>query len=128
MPTLHITDLTGYCATCPSPDEVTAVLVQLGFTPIFQLEADDDQAYLHLAPLPAQFHYRDHNGTEVIYLAGVDQDEEQPTPPHASRFWMYAGADEYALKRATQVLSATWVLTWGVLMRMPLKQWPKGRF
>jgi hypothetical protein len=113
MPTLHITNLTGYCATCPSPDEVTAVLVQLGFTLIFQLEADDDQAYLHLAPLPAQFHYRDHHGMEVIYLAGVDQDEEQPAPPHASRFWMYAGADEHALKRATQVLSATWVLTWG---------------
>ena len=113
MPTLHMTDLTAFCTTCPATDEVTAVLAPLGFILVFQMKADDDHTYLHLAPLPAQFHYRDHCGTEAIYLAGVDQEEEQPAPPHASRFWLYPGADELAHERATQLLSATWPLTWG---------------
>lgn len=113
MATFHMTDVTAFCATCLSADEVNSMLASLGFTLIFQMKADDEQAYLHLAPLPAQFHFRDHHGTEVIYLAGVDQDEEQPAPSHAARFWLYAGADEYALKRAIQLLSATWSLTWG---------------
>ncbi len=113
MPTLPTTDLTAFCATCPSADEVTAALDPLGFTLVFQMKADDDQAYLHLAPLPAQFHYRDHCGTEVIYLAGVDSEDEQPAPRHASRFWLYGGADENAHKQTAQVLTTTWALTWG---------------
>jgi hypothetical protein len=112
MPTCSTTELTAFCVTCPSADEVTAVLAQLGLTLVFQMNADDGQAYLHLAPLPAQFHYRNDDGTEVIYLAGVDREEEQPAPPHASRFWLYADADTCACERVTQILSATWSLTW----------------
>ena len=113
MPTRSTTELTAFCATCPSADEVIAVLAPLGFTLVFAMPADDEQAYLHLAPLPAQFHYRDQHGTEVLYLAGVDREEERPAPRHASRFWLYAGADEGAYQRSVQVLTATWPLTWG---------------
>jgi len=112
MPTLPTTDLTAFCATCPPAGEVTAALTRLGFTLVFQMNADDDQPYLHLAPLSAQFHYRDHCGTEVIYLAGVDQGDEQPAPQHASRFWLYAGADEHACERVARALTATWALIW----------------
>jgi len=112
MPTLTTTDLTAFCATCPSGDEVTAILASLGFALVFQMKADNDQAYLHLAPLPAQFHYRDDQGTEVIYLAGVDQEDEQPAPPHASRFWLYAGAEANAQEQVAQVLTTAWALCW----------------
>jgi hypothetical protein len=120
MPTLTTTDLTAFCTTCPAADEVTAVLTPLGFALVFRMEADDDQAYLHLAPLPAQFHYRDDHGTEVVYLAGVDQEDEQPAPLHASRFWLYAGANASAHEQATQVLVTTWSLTWLPLDALPL--------
>ena len=113
MSTRSTTELTAFCATCPTSDEVIAVLAPLGFTLVFAMPADDEQAYLHLAPLPAQFHYRDQHGTEVLYLAGVDREEEQKAPRHASRFWLYAGADEGAYQRSAQVLTATWPLTWG---------------
>jgi len=112
MPTLTTTDLTAFCATCPAAEEVTEVLTPLGFALVYQMESDEDQAYLHLAPLPAQFHYRDNQGAEVIYLAGVDQEDEQPAPPHATRFWLYAGADENAQERTAEVLAATLQLRW----------------
>src|SRR2546421_12119886 len=113
MPSLSMADRTAFCATCPSPDEVTMALASLGFPLVFQMNADDDQAYLRLTPLPAQFHYREPQGAEVIYLAGMDQEDEQPAPLHASRFWFYAGADECTSERATKLLSATWPLTSG---------------
>ena len=112
MPTLPTTDLTAFCVTCPPAEEVTAALAPLGFALDFQMNADADQAYLHLAPLSAQFHYRDHCGTEVIYLAGVDQGDEQPAPQHASRFWLYAGANANSQEQAAEVLAATWSLRW----------------
>ncbi len=112
MPTLTTTDLTAFCATCPSGDEVTAILASLGFALVFQMKADNDQAYLHLAPLPAQFHYRDDQGTEVIYLAGIDLEDNQPVPPHASRFWLYAGAEANAQEQVAQVLATAWALCW----------------
>jgi hypothetical protein len=112
MPTRITTDLTAYCATCPAADDVTGMLVSLGFALVFQMKADDTQAYLQLAPLPAQFHYRDSQGTEVIYLAGVDHENERPSPPYASRFWLYAGADGRAHERAAEVLASTWSLRW----------------
>jgi len=113
MPTpLTTTEYTAFCATCPAADEVTEALAPLGFTLVFQMQADDAQAYLHLAPLPAQFHYRDRQGTEVIYLAGVNLEDEQPAPVHASHFWLYAGADASAYKQAAEALTAQWALTW----------------
>jgi len=113
MPTPPATaDLTAFCAICPTADDVTAVLAPLGFTLAFQMNADTDQAYLHLAPLPAQFHYKEGHGTEVIYLAGVDHEDEQPAPRHASRFWLYAGADAGVHRHTAQVLSTAWALVW----------------
>src|SRR5947209_3745251 len=91
MPALTTTDLTAFCSTCPAAAEVTEALTLLGFALVFQLDADDNQAYLHLAPLPPQFHYRNDHGTEVVYLAGVEQEDKQPAPQHASRFWLYVG-------------------------------------
>jgi hypothetical protein len=112
MPTITTTDLTAFCATCPAANAVTAVLTPLGFALVFQMDADDNQTYLHLAPLPAQFHYRNDHGTEVVYLAGADQEDEQPAPPHASRFWLYAGANANSQKQTAEVLAATWSLRW----------------
>jgi hypothetical protein len=121
MPALLTTDVTAFCSTCPAADEVTEALTLLGFALVFQLDADDNQAYLHLAPLPAQFHYRNDHGTEVVYLAGVDQEDEQPAPPHASRFWLYAGANANAQERAAEVLAATWSLRWFPLDEVPIE-------
>ncbi len=48
----------------------------------------------------------------MIYLAGVDQRDEQPAPQHASRFWLYAGANANSQEQAAEVLAATWSLRW----------------
>ena len=121
MPTSTTADRTAFCTTCPSAQDVTEVLAPLGFALVFQMKADNDQAYLHLAPLPAQFHYRDDRGTEVIYLAGVDQEDEQPAGPHASRFWLYAGAEANAQERAAKALSTAWALRWLPLDELPVE-------
>src|SRR5436305_461002 len=83
------TERQAFCATCPSAEEVSTLLATLGFSLDFQLDA---QYTSQLPLLPAQYHYQDVCGTEVIYLAGRDValDGEQ-FPPHASRFWLYAG-------------------------------------
>jgi hypothetical protein len=104
------TERQAFCATCPSAEDVTALLATLGFSLDFQL---DTQHTSQLAPLPAQYHYKDASGTEVIYLAGRDValDGEQ-FPPHASRFWLYAGADTQAFTRAMSTLALHYRLTW----------------
>ena len=122
MPLCSTTDLTAFCMALPAAAEVTGALAPLGFALTFQMKADTDQAYLHLAPLPAQYHYRDSHGTEVIYLAGVDHEDEHPAPPHASRFWLYAGADAGAHARAAQVLTTAWALPWLPLEDVPVEQ------
>lgn len=116
-------DLTAYCATCPLPEEVTAVLQPLGFWLAFAMKADDDQEYLHLPPLPAQFHFEDAHGTQLIYLAGndIDLDDMQPLPAHRSRFWLYAGTDPAELHGVIRILASTWSLTWQVITHLPRK-------
>ena len=106
-------DVTAFCSTCPDASEVTALLQSLGFRLVFEMEADDEQAYLHLPPLPAQFHYDGPQGTSVVFLAGKDVDiDGLSVPPHASRFWAYAGSDQDTLLRVTTALAARWTLTW----------------
>jgi hypothetical protein len=104
------TERQAFCATCPSAEDVTALLATLGFSLDFQLDA---QRTSQLPPLPAQYHYKDICGTEVIYLAGRDValDGEQ-FPPHTSRFWLYAGADTGAFTRVMTRLSLQYRLTW----------------
>jgi hypothetical protein len=124
MPERSTTDLTAFCTSHPSANEVTAALAPLGFILAFQMKADTDHAYLDLAPLPAQFHYRDSHGTEVIYLDGIDQEDERPAPQHASRFWVYAGADESAREQTAQALTTTWALTWLSLDELTIENQP----
>jgi hypothetical protein len=68
----------------------------------------------HPPPLPAQYHYKDDgHGTEVIYLAGRDVPlEGESFPPHASRFWLYPGADFHACQLAAATLGRQWRLAW----------------
>jgi hypothetical protein len=106
-------ELEAYCATCPSAQEVTSLLQALGFDLAFHMESDASSAYSQVPPLPAQYHYRDRHGNEVIYLAGHDADlDGVRLPEHASRFWMYPGADTATFRRVTRALVRTWSLAW----------------
>ena len=105
-------DLEAFCATCPSAEEVTGVLQAGGFALTFYMDAVASGC-ADVPLLPAQYHYRDGRGNELIYLAGwaVDPDGAQ-LPEHASRFWIHAGADAGAVLRVAHVLAVTWSLTW----------------
>jgi len=105
--------LEAFCATCPSAQEVTSLLQTLGFKLTFHMEIDASPAYEQVPPLPAQFHFQDKHGTEAIFLAGPDADLDGiPLPAHASRFWLFAGADAAAYRRAAHVLALKWFLPW----------------
>lgn len=116
--------LTAFCATRPEPEAVAQVLQNLGFQLVFALEADHTCVVAGYPPLPAQYHYADHVGTEVAYLDGVDascladddDDPEAPSlyhyPSHASRFWLTPGAHELASKRTQETLAGMWNLRW----------------
>ena len=107
----RLAELNAYCTTCPLSDEVTALLKGLGFTLDFQRPA---KRYRHCASLPAQFHYRDEQGTEIIYLAGKDNEGGRwDTPIHASRWWIYPGSSQYQYNRVVQELAQKWQLRWG---------------
>ena len=84
-------DLSAFCQTCPHPTGCHKRTCLLGFSLAFQMKADDQQAYMQLKPLPAQFHYEGPYGMNVVYLAGedIDSDDEHAFPVHASRFWFY---------------------------------------
>jgi hypothetical protein len=104
-------ELEAFCATCPPPQEVSALLARLGFRLTFQMDEQPDRSS-QLPPLPAQYHYKDDaHGTEVIYLAGRDTPlEGEAFPCHASRFWLYPGADIQAFHLAMSTLLLTYVL------------------
>lgn len=87
------------------------MLQTLGFRLTFQMGESTFPSPLHVPTLPAQYHYRDQHGTEVIYLAGYDAETDR-TPPHASRFWIYSGANVAAYRQAFQEITAQWSLTW----------------
>ena len=109
------TELKAFCVTCPAAQDVTALLATLGFRLEFQMDEQHDHSS-QLPPLPAQYHYKDDtSGTELIYLAGRDfpMNEEGCTlPPHASRFWLYAGADMRAFQSAASMLALSYQFTW----------------
>ncbi len=103
----------AFCSICPDPAEVTGVLQALGFRLTFQMPAVIPAPYAQIAPLPAQFHYQDSWGTEVIYLHGRDTNPDGvPLPEHASRFWAYPGSDMGAFRRATHTLATHWMFRW----------------
>ena len=109
----QVEELEAYCHTCPSPEEVTAMLQAMGCTLDFQMEAVIPPAYSVVAPLPAQYHYAGPGGMSLIFLAGQDSDPDgEQLPPHASRFWAYPGADPDAFQRIILAFEIRWSLTW----------------
>ncbi len=62
----------AFCLMCPDPQDVTDLLQAFGFRLTFHMEATIYPAYSQTPDLPAQYHYSDRCGTEVIYLAGQD--------------------------------------------------------
>jgi hypothetical protein len=77
------------------------------------------QDYEHLPSLPAQFHFRDRYGTEVIFLAGRDVELDGVRfPAHTSRFWMYPGADTSAFRRIAHALALRWSFRWQPAMQV----------
>ena len=107
-----VRELEAFCVTCPSVEEVTNLLQSGGFTLAFQMDAVPS-ACAGAPPLPAQYHYRDQHGSEVIYLAGHDADPDgAELPEHASRFWIHPGADAGAARWVAHVLAVTWSFTW----------------
>jgi hypothetical protein len=106
---LQVHNLEAFCTACPTPQEVTSVLQEIGFSLVFRMEAVSSVC-ADVPPLPAQYHYRKGN-CEVIFLAGHDVDLDGiELPEHASRFWLHAGAD--AARFVAQVLAIRWPLTW----------------
>lgn len=110
-PQPRVKDLSAFCAVCPPADVVTALLEDLGFSLIFSMKA---RRYLNVAPLPAQYHYRDGHGTEVVFLAGRDTPDGvgNKYPNHASRWWLYAGSSPYTFNLVAQTLSAQFSIQW----------------
>jgi hypothetical protein len=107
-------ELVAFCHTCPAPQEVTTFMHTMGFQLVFQMPAYLPSATSAVAPLPAQFHYELVDGMSIIYLAGQDRadEAEERLPPHASRWWAYAGADLDVFSRVTYALAITWSCSW----------------
>jgi hypothetical protein len=118
-----VTEREAFCEVCPPAAEVTALLATLGFRLDFQMDAQRSHTS-HLPLLPAQYHYKDaSSGTEVIYLAGRDLAlDGQPLPRHASRFWLYAGADSEVFTRVLTTLAQCYQLTWRELSTPTVQQ------
>lgn len=117
----------AFCSICPSPEAVTDHLARFGLVLTYARPAEMAQDYLHLPPLPAQYHYEDARGTQVMFLAGPDTscladdegDEEvdllpgrNSYPPHASRFWLIPGANELTTHHVQEALAARWAFHW----------------
>jgi hypothetical protein len=112
MTRTKIHELEAFCVTCPSAEEVTHLLQAGGFTLAFQMDAVPS-ACAGAPPLPAQYHYQDKNGSEVIFLAGRDADPDGvQLPEHASRFWIYPGADAGAARWVANMLATRWSFAW----------------
>ena len=107
-----VEELEAFCATCPSAEEVANLLQAVGFTLAFHMDAVPS-ACAEVPLLPAQFHFRDKHGSEVIFLAGPDADPDGvQLPEHASRFWIHPGADGGVARWAAHVLATRWSLPW----------------
>lgn len=111
-----LASLESFCQICPPDNEVTALLEELGFhltfsMPVIRYGKKSGQV---IPDLPAQYHYKDGHGTEVIFLAGKDHSarDEPYYPEHASRWWLYPGSSQYNYSLAMQTLSAKYGLIW----------------
>jgi hypothetical protein len=105
--------LEAFCLTCPPAEDVTSLLQAYGFELAFHMDIDVSPQYEQIPPLPAQFHFQDKHGNEVIFLAGRDTNlDGVQMPEHASRFWLYPGADRAAYHRVAHLLSARWSFAW----------------
>jgi hypothetical protein len=108
-----IRDLEAFCTHCPAASAVTATLQALTFDLTFQMDEYIPAESSHVAALPAQYHYKDQYGTEIIYLAGRDTPENGGRlPAHLSRFWLWPGSNEQAYTRAAEMLARTYHLCW----------------
>lgn len=108
-----VRDLEAFCGGCPAADEVTATLQTLGFRVTFQMDAVVPPESSGIPALPPQYHYVDDYGTEIVYLAGPDTPmEEENYPPHASRFWLWPGANVQAYTQAAFLLTGTYHVQW----------------
>ena len=109
----HDEERSAFCATCPQPVDVSNVLVSLGCVLAFSMPAEHEGAYMHLPPLPAQFHYGGPGGLRVIYLAGPDIAlDGECFPEHESRFWLYGDHNQTAFQQVASALSVRWSLSW----------------
>lgn len=105
--------LEAFCPICPPVEEVTSLLQALGFELAFRMESDTSPRYEQIPPLPAQFHFQDKHGNEVIFLAGRDTNlDSVRLPEHASRFWLYPGADSAGYRRVARALADQWSFAW----------------
>ena len=109
----QLVDLEAFCSECPLVENVTKILEELGFRLAFHLESKTF-AKRGKATLPAQYHYRDAHGTELIFLAGKDYAEQDMPrlPVHASRWWLYPSLSQYSYNLVAQTLSAKFGLNW----------------
>lgn len=106
-------DLEAFCMDCPLAEEVTAELQPFGFHLTFHMNAIHYPAYSATPGLPAQYHYRTKQGTELIYLAGKDADMDGiHLPDHASRFWLFPGPDLNVYQQVASCLALKWQCTW----------------
>ena len=113
MANTKVSALEAFCVTCPSAREVTKQLQLSGFELTFHMGVDASPEYEQIPSLPAQFHFQDEHGNEVIFLAGRDVDlDGVQLPEHAARFWMYPGADTVAYQRTASALAVRWSLAW----------------
>ncbi len=103
--------LEAFCSVCPDPQNVTAFLQPMGFSLAFQMDALPTQD--GAMPLPAQYHYEDNHGTQVIYLAGRDDvDSTSMFPRHQSRWWVYPGSNHERYTTVIHALALRWFLIW----------------
>ena len=118
-------DLEGFCPTCPTAEEVTNFLQALGFHLAFQMDAITYPAYTQTPAMPAQYHYSDLHGTEVIYLAGRDANTDGVhLCEHASRFWVFPGADEAVYRLMASALAVKWRFLWRFFWQGSLESKP----
>jgi len=112
----QLVDLEAFCSECPLVENVTKILEELGFRLAFHLESKTfaKRGRATLPSLPAQYHYRDADGTELIFLAGKDHPEQDMPrlPAHASRWWLYPGTSQCNYNLVAQVTSEKFGLDW----------------
>jgi hypothetical protein len=106
--------LQAFCQSCPSVENVKAVLAPLGFSQTLSMKAYAAFPDRSVPALPAQYHFDDGKGTEVLYLAGKDHSPEEGKqfPAHQSRLWVYPGHDPARSVQAIALLSRQWLMAW----------------